>query len=217
MLAMLIRLDAVHISLKSVNVGAHVVLTNLNTIVGSGPMNRGSNFTIPESIAEAFTPSANYILTGAVAFFLGAGFGGAVNFAVYSNAGAVPGSPLATLGTASVPANAFALFSESSPSNTVELLANVSYWFVLSPATSGTNVIWANSGTSAPPFAFTPDVTGASGWSAQGLNNAQFQIDGTPALSPVPEPASALLCLAALAVAAAWLKVFRRHKRNTAA
>ena len=162
------------------------MFTNLNTVQGGvGPTIRGSNFTFQESVAEAFAPAANYILTGAEAWFFGGGFGGAVDFAIYSNAGNVPGTLLARLGTASIPANADMLFSESTPSNTLELFANVSYWLVLSPATPSTDVLWLNRATSSPLFAFTTDVTGTSGWSAQGSNTAQFQIDGTP-VSSVP-------------------------------
>lgn len=196
---------AVCVGLLSPMARADVVFTNLNTLQGSGPFIEGSNFPFHESIAEAFTPTANYALTGADAWFLGAGFGGAVDFAIYSSAGNVPGALLARLGTASIPVDAFMLFSESSPSNTLQLLANVSYWLVLSPATPGTDVIWANRATSSPPFAFTADVTGSSGWSAQGTNTAQFQIDGTP-VSSVPEPSSGFLLVMAFAAAAVCVK-----------
>ena len=197
---------AIYVALLSPLARADVVFTNLNTVQGGvGPPIEGSNFTFHESVAEAFTPAANYTLGGAEAWFFGGGFGGAVDFAIYSNAGNVPGTLLARLGTASIPVNADMLFSESTPSNTLELFANVSYWLVLSPATPGTDVLWLNRATSSPLFAFTTDVTGTSGWRAQGSNTAQFQIDGTP-VSSVPEPSSGLLFLMAFAAAAVWVK-----------
>jgi hypothetical protein len=164
-----------------------------------------------QSLAGAFTPNANYSLTGAQAQLEGVDLGTpdivvvhsfaaldsdeVVDFALYSDAGGVPGVSLATLGSASFSNSDEGVYSVNDLSNPVELLAGTQYWLVLTPGTAATTVIWEESGWSLHPQAATSDSTGMSGWLPPSMSTAAFEIDGTPVTASAPEPATVWLLI----------------------
>lgn len=202
-----VRVVALVLALSPSATRADTVFTNLNTVAsGIGPIIGGAGSSLPESVAESFTPAANYTLSGAEAWLDGVGFGGTVDFAIYSSATGIPGSLLVTIGAANVPSGALMIFTENSPSTAVKLLSGVQYWLVLTPGTSSTRVVWDGDGLSSTPFAFTLDTNGITGWTLQGSNTAQFQINGTPVISSVPEPTNWRLLFAGLGTVAIYLQ-----------
>jgi len=164
-----------------------------------------------QSLAGAFTPNANYSLTGAQAQLEGVDLGTpdivvvhsfaaldsdeVVDFALYSDAGGVPGVSLATLGSASFSNSDEGVYSVNDLSNPVELLAGTQYWLVLTPGTAATTVIWEESGSSLHLQAATSDPSGMSGWLPQNMSTAAFEIDGTPVTASAPEPATVWLLI----------------------
>jgi hypothetical protein len=169
---------------------ADVIFTDITTHTsGAGQYIAGTN-GFPQSNAQAFTPTENYDVTGASAVFDGVN-GGAVNFEIFSDNGGIPGTLLATLGTATVAPTVTAVYTESSPSTTVELSANTQYWLVLTPGSPATLVTWDDWHTSftEPNFAATSDPTGLSGWTAEGEDALQFEVEGTLVVA-TPEPPS---------------------------
>jgi len=159
-----------------------------------------TGFSIPsESVAAAFTPTGDYDLTGAEAWLIGDHGGGTIDFALYSNSGSLPGTLLASLGSATVGPTDNGVFTAGGPIPSGVLLSSgVEYWLVLTPGTSSTFALWGEGGSSSVPVAFTTDTTGASGWTGANADNLQFELTGTPAATTVPEPASAILLLSLL-------------------
>lgn len=173
-----------------------VVFSNVNaTVCHCGALIGGQSYSYPQSVAEAFTPTADYQLTGAEARLDGYGTGGTVDLAIYSNSSGHPGASLASLGSVSLSAADEGVFSPSGPIPPLALLSGAQYWLVLNPGTAGTLFIWEGAGSSSVPCAGTADTTGASGWVFLGPENLQFEIDGTPVVSAVPEPAAVWLLL----------------------
>ena len=183
---------------------AAVVFTNINgTDCGCGTLVAGSSSItgVHQSQAEAFTPAADYSLSGAEMLLEGGTIGGVVNVSVYSNAaGSVPGSSLDSLGSITVGPADSKVFTADSLSNPLLLQAGLEYWLVLTPGTSSTTVGWIMDGSQNAPASSTSDTTGTSGWTANGPDSLQFQINGDPATPAVPEPATLFLILPALAM-----------------
>ena len=177
---------------------ADIVFSNLASscgvcgiaIEGSGP---------PFSLAAAFTPTGDYLLTGAKARFA-AFTDSTVNFFIYSNATDIPGLLLGGLGSVTLPESTIGLFTAGGPISPLLLADGVEYWLVLTPGTTGTRVAWQDHGSNSLPFAATVDATGASHWAAASTQALQFEIDGAPAGSSVPEPGFFGLSTAFLAV-----------------
>jgi len=120
-----------------------------------------------------------------------------LGFAMYSNAGGVPGVSLATLGAATSSNSDEGEYSANNLSNPVELLAGIQYWLVLKPGTDETSVTWEGAASSDRPIATTYDPSGMSGGQAQtpGPWEGQFEIDGTSAAASAPEPATLWLLI----------------------
>ena len=164
---------------------ADIVFTNIVGNCCGGYAVFGSDYG-PESLAEQFIPAHNDILLDAQAVVFNDDFG-SPNFNVYlfTNAGGLPGIPIATLATAlAAPVGGgIVIASAAHPA----LLASTPYWLVLTPYEPATWVGWELGGTIAVPQAFTIDPSGLSGWTPNIPVALQFQIDG------VPEPSSMLL------------------------
>lgn len=164
------------------------VFSNLNSNAENGGYvinDTGTGST--EALAAAFTPSGDYVLTGAEAGLNSSSTGGGVvGFAVYSDDGGLPGTLLAALQPVTLSANASEFVSTGNPSSAIDLLSGDQYWLVLTPG-SDTSVNWDPDGTSTVSTAATNDASGASGWKTTSSDNVAFAIYGTP-LVPVPEP-----------------------------
>jgi hypothetical protein len=175
---------------------ADIVFTNLSVPSPYGAGVVGAAFGGPFSFAEAFTPSANYLVVDAEAQL--------DNFTSPSTAGGLPGTDLGSLGTVALLPSQEGLFTSSGAPTPIHVQTGVEYWLVLTPGSTNTAVIWENFGSSLQPFAFSPTSTGASGWLNLGTNNSQFQINGDPV---APEPAS----LALLGVGAGVVLLLRKR------
>ncbi len=132
------------------------------TLVGNCCGGEGIAGAFSASVAEAFTPAADYVVTDAqVEVFQNLGFGGDpfFNISLYSNdpigpgpfitPDGVPGALIANFGTDLMAPNSGGIVVGSGP--TPRLTAGTRYWLVLSPFDSTTNVGWEYSpGTSVP-------------------------------------------------------------------
>jgi hypothetical protein len=185
---------------------ADIVFTNLSVPSPYGAGIVGAVFGGPFSFAEAFTPSANYLVVDAEAQLLNYPTShSTVNFALFSTAGGLPGTDLGSLGTVALLPSQGGLFTSSGAPTPIHVQTGVEYWLVLTPGSTNTAVIWDNFGSSLQPSAFSPTSTGASGWLNLGTNNSQFQINGDPV---APEPAS----LALLGVGAGVVLLLRKRR-----
>jgi hypothetical protein len=173
-------------ALWCVAASADTVFTNENL----SPVLNGPNvFTTSTGghvgIAAAFTPNADFLLTGASAP-LSISQTALVQASIYSDSssGLVPNSPLALFAPTTI-TNQIGFFSFSDPSAPVALIAGQQYWLVLSFSATApayyTTAVWEGGGTTSQPTAFLnfgfDSFTGA--------NNPQFAIFGTPAPEPM--------------------------------
>jgi hypothetical protein len=176
--------------------------TIFTSIIGSGiggpgvqgPSEPGGS----ESLAEAFTPAAEYELTDVqVEVFQVLGFGSDpyFNVSLFSNASGVPGSLIDTLGTDLTAPVGVGIVTVS---GTALLNAGTEYWVVLTPFDSTTQIAWEDGASQSAPVAVTASTTALSGWSSSsGTVDPQLQVDGTP----IPEPCSfALVCSGVIGV-----------------
>ena len=149
-----------------------------------------------QSEAVAFTPSANYTVTGAAAELINTFQNTTVNFFIYSNSAGLPGVSLGELGTATLAAGQQGEFSVGA-TDSISLVANTEYWLVLTPGDNLTAVLWDQGGLISVPYE-TSDSADISGWTSTGFPaNSQFEVDGTRTVTTTatPEPASAWLLL----------------------
>ena len=168
---------------------AAVVFSNVvgNCCGGFGV--EGSNYGTA-ALGASFTSAGNYLMTDAqVMVFQTLGNGGDPNFNVslFSDPGGLPGSWIAALGVGLVAPNGGGIVTASGA--TPMLAMGTTYWLVLTPFDASTQIGWEMGGSPLVRLATSTSSTGSGGWSALGLNDAQFQIDGTA----VPEPSSLLL------------------------
>lgn len=154
-----------------------------------------------EASAVAFTPSANYTLTGAAAVLDNAFDNTTVNFLIYSDSSSLPGASLGELGSATLAASAEGTFTVNA-STPISLDAGTQYWLVLTAGDNLTEVLWEQDALIGEPWAETADGNDPSDWTTTGVPaNAQFAIYGTPTgttpPAATPEPASAWLLFTA--------------------
>jgi len=163
------------------------------------------------SLAAAFTPDQDFSLAGAKARFLVLA-NSTVDFAIFSNSGNLPGAPLALLGSVNLLENTSGIFAPSGPIPSLDLLAGEEYWLVLTPATGASLVGWQADGTTFQPFAATHDATGLSHWAGVSPQSAQFEIDGAPAATAIPEPGNAWLLM--IGIGSVGLMYAKRTRRR---
>jgi hypothetical protein len=156
-----------------------------------------------ESLAVAFTPSLNYLMTDAkVEVFNDGPYWGDpyFNLSLFSDANGVPGVLLAKIGTRlEPPADSGVNFYDRLVTVYIiagghvrvpTLDAGKEDWLVLTPFDSDSFLAWEIGGTSSVPAAVTISPTGEGGWRTYFSNqDLQLQIDGTP----VPEPGTFFL------------------------
>lgn len=195
---------------------ASVIFTNLTGTNGGSEVALGSGVPItgPQSVAAAFTPTANSIMTQVQLMAQGAA-DPHFDLYLYSSTGGAPGSSLETLGTDlsapsifPTPASVGA-FTGFAP---LALTAGTQYWLVMTPFTNNSQVAWTTGGSPTVQTDLSPTANGTAPWTPLTLGSAtsvQFEIDGT--LSPsTPEPAMAGLVGAGLGV----LWMLRRARRG---
>lgn len=201
------------------NLPAHaeaIVFANVIGNISGGMGITGSSFG-SGSVATAFIPTAEFLLTGAKVevfqvFEPGVDGDGLFDASLYSNSLVscgvrgtcdIPGSLIATLGTGIEAPGGGGLVTISNLPEQLLLSAGTEYWLVLSPFDSTTNVSWEIAGS-------TPDVASAilaSGrWTNIGPNELQFEIDG----ASKPEPGTLALVGTAAVLAGAILRRTRR-------
>jgi hypothetical protein len=153
-------------------------------------------------IAAAFTPDADFILTGASAP-LSISETSLVQASIYSNSasGLTPNSLLTSFAPTTI-TNQIGFFNFSDPSVSVALTAGQQYWLVLafSPTAPAyyTSAVWEGGGTTSEPTASLN-----FGFSSFGdTNDPQFAIFGTPA----PEPTQTGLIGFGLVLAGLFLR-----------
>lgn len=188
---------------------ADVVFTNISGPNGGGGTVCGPASQCPlESLAEEFTPTGNYQVTSVEVVVGPSGTGNSDYFdaSIYSNSSGLPGTSLGT-SLAQSGASAGSVGITSGGVVGVDLTANTSYWLVLSPYSTNTQVYWSNGTGTAVPETYNP----GSGWRTPGDVPGQFEIDGTP-ISAAPEPNQIGVLTLLLAVG---LVVIRKRIRSS--
>lgn len=172
-----------------------------------------------QAVGVAFTPGASYTMTDAIVYVYGDHDGNDPSFDVslFSNAGGVPGTEIASLGTdlTAPPTNPPTYLTGggavtiATPS--ITLTDGTEYWLVLTPYDGTSDIGWAVGGTTNVPAAYDNSGSTGSGWTVYGSDTLQFEIDGTPlATAPTPEPASLALFLTGILGLPAIQSVRRR-------
>lgn len=166
------------------------------------------------SSAVAFTPSANYTLTGAAAVLFNALNDTTVDFSIYSSSGNLPDASLGEFGSATLLAGQEGTFTASATTS-ISLLAGTQYWMVLSGGDDLTEVLWEQNAFFPEPWADSTDAIDRTQWMTTVLPAyAQFSVFGTPTgttpPAATPEPASALLLVTAAGLG--WLIYNKRLK-----
>lgn len=191
---------------------ADTVFSNLiSTPCNCGLGVAGQNH-IAQDLAQSFTPTADYTLTGAKVhlYAVPPNDSGTVNFALYSSI-ISPSTQLATLGSSAMLSSGDeGVYNSGRPSKTVQLSSGVQYWLVLTPGTPDTNVAWEWTSVFLPNLYRHPSYPSPqNGWVRDlSINSLQMEIDGNHATSgtgsvtpaAVPEPASLWLCLVAIGI-----------------
>ena len=167
---------------------ADVVFSNITSPSSTAYPVLGSLFHGPLSMAAEFTPGATFTLTDAEVRVFGLA-GSQFDVVIASDGSALPGSPIAQIGTdfAAPTALTGGIVTANSITTPITLTAGTHYWLVLSPARSTSYIDWFAGGTQAVPLAQQSN----GNWLSLPAGNVQFQIDGTTQAS-VPEPISGL-------------------------
>ena len=181
--------------------GAGVIFSDINSSFSGLSQVLGSNEGGLESLAAAFTPTANSTIDEAQVKVVGPGRGDpAFDLYLYSNNSGAPGSNLETLGTNLVAPTPVGIVADSA-FTPLALTDGTQYWLVMTPFDPNSFVVWYTNGTPAASSAFSLTSTGSTPWTSQGNLGLQFEIDGTSTPS-VPEPATVGLVTAGLGLAA---------------
>ena len=177
---------------------ADTLFSSLNsTLCGCG----NGSITQGWALASAFTPTSDYLLTGAAAKLHRTVPGATVDFSIYTNSGTVPGTSLLDIGAAMVTSD-MAYSKTVSPS--IELFSGQQYWLVLTQ-TSSLTFTWDGSGSASSPFAF---LSPGSSWIYDAPAALQFSISGNPvAVAAAPEPESLSLLLLGIGTLPALLRL----------
>ena len=154
---------------------ANTVFSNYTGMYGSG----GAG-----SVAEGFTPTADFDFTGASVFMENYSIiDQPFSLALYSSTGSgAPDTVLWTSGTLTVSSvNQFHLVAANYGGAPILLQSGVEYFLAVDIPTVDFDIIWVEAGNSFQPF-YT--WTGSS-WTGDSSGNAQFEIDGTPVAASV--------------------------------
>jgi hypothetical protein len=165
---------------------------------------------------EFSTGSQGYTLTDIQASLSRtSAFDGGVAYLLSDNSGS-PGTPVAFFTfppTSNIPTSGYANITVT-PTTGVTLAANTDYWFALGNRSSGPTSLlnWAN--TTSTTTSGPGSLGGLAGstnrggtWSTFSGGHALIQVDGTPTVTSVPEPSSALAVgFAALAALCMWAR-----------
>lgn len=191
---------------------AATLFSNLGGAPASIEVGTGLTATNQMVASEFITGSSASVLTGVEIEVLNDDFFADHTYSVrlFSDAGAAPGTLVATFSPALINSNFITAgngqsiaFSHSG----ISLAADTRYWLALSVledvtattetgfhrrVSDTTDPVTGYSNSSPPGMYFSNDA--GSSWSAAGVNNAQFQLEGML----VPEPGRAILLLAGL-------------------
>jgi hypothetical protein len=183
--------------------GATVAFSNMVGNCCGGYLVGGT--TGPETLAAAFTPAANFLMTDAqVEIFSDIGIGDPFfNISLYGDGGS---SPAGLIGMFGVDLDAPPFGGIVTASGTAEQLkAGVQYWLVLSPFDNNSWVGWEMGGSSYSPF---NSLASPGTWFPVAVPaNVQFQIDSTP------EPACwTLAAFALMSIVIARIVVVRSNQ-----
>jgi PEP-CTERM motif len=110
-----------------------------------------------------------------------------LNVFLYSDSNGLPGTEIEQIGFDLAVSSSGGIVTADSLATSLTLTAGSTYWLVLAPASSDTFINWLNGGSSAPLAASS---IGGAPFVSDGDFSAQFQIDGGPVTSTVPEPSS---------------------------
>ncbi len=143
--------------------------------------------------AEQFTPTADYMMTGAQMLVSSNEPVKTFDVFLYSNGAGQPGASIEQIGF-DLSANSVypgSLVTANTIGTPITLLAGTPYWLVLAPHDTGSFVNWENGGSPTVPFASS--LNSGANWNVARYND-QFQIDGDPIqTNAVPEPSGYLL------------------------
>lgn len=157
---------------------ADVVFSNLTSAGASTDFEAISDS--PVFFGASFLSSATYTLTDAEVLVVALSGQEDFNLYLYSDSSGLPGTDLGEIGSGAASSTTGYVTVDASGSLT--LTSGDTYWLVMGPANSDTNVLWYEGGSTKVPTA-----TGTPGsFSGIGDTTLQFEIDGTP----VPEPSS---------------------------
>lgn len=191
---------------------ADVIFANLNAAVPvEGLFIFGTN--VPDETFQAnaasFTPTSNYVVTGAQARFFAVepNSNSFARFEIFTDANGAPASSIGSLGEIAVTADG--IVHAPGPTSSIVLMSGVQYWFVIAPGSSTTHMAWALGGPMQPLESFTNDPD-LKRWIIESEpESLQFEVDGTLA-STVPEPTNlGLIGLGAL-VLLGWKRFANR-------
>jgi hypothetical protein len=168
--------------------------------------------------AAAFTPTVNFTVGDAQVFvdagplqISGGPAGGSLDLSIWSDQDGLPGSTIEDLGgvyvqSAQYPTPPFppSVLATAPISSAITLLAGTQYWLVLdASADYNAYIDWDTNGSPNAPTASldcdSPIFCQGSlppysvPWVSSGLSNPQFEIDGVPTGTTVPEPSTFLL------------------------
>jgi len=203
---MLRILIAIPFAISVANAG--IVYSNYTGVAGGGGFSIFGAAVGPQSVAQEFTPTADYTLTDAIVYVASAEFGpdDAVNVFLFSDSSGLPGGAIEEIGSDLSPTGSRGPITANSIATPINLISGTPYWLVLTPEDSHSAAYWDDGGSSNVPAA-TSNSNGTGIWNLTNTSG-QMEIDGTLA----PEPASFLAIGSGLVVLAGV--VFRRAKRS---
>lgn len=179
-------------------------ITTLNTTTTGGFEIDGtgnpSDPGVPAIIAEQFTSAGNFALTdaevvvGNLGAILSNGASSIFDVSLYSDSGGLPGSLIEQIGFGVSASGSGGEVTADSIATPIDLTAGTSYWLVLTPDATNTEIYWSGGTGSSVPTDFQENAEPVSGsWASVGESTqGQMEIDGSP-LSAVPEPGSVSL------------------------
>jgi hypothetical protein len=167
---------------------ADIVFSNFTGTANGFGLDVAGGF--PQSLAEEFTPAADYSLTDVI-LELGNGGGSddAMNVFIFSSSSGLSGSEIEEIGSDLSPAGSESPVTANSIGSPITLVSGTSYWVVLLPEDANSDAFWDNGGSSRAPFEESDTETGTNGWRTASNQLSQMEVDVT-AIAATREPAS---------------------------